>query len=203
MERWARHPWRIPAGREARLLWPGQVYGNPRGACRLPESQLLLGAMESYSGGMIHGPKEKPRLGGGQEGLPHLCTHRLRLGGWGGWTPSERCADSPHSGLWACPQRPEYSFSAAWWCPGSASVDRQSSLPFLPLTRQEKPGDAREIRSRHCMQGAQVSSCPSSYHMSCQVPLRTTVRELPGGPVVRTLHFHCHGPGFNPWPGNY
>ena len=22
--------------------------------------------------------------------------------------------------------------------------------------------------------------------------------EFPGGPVVRTLHFHCRGPGFNP-----
>ena len=26
--------------------------------------------------------------------------------------------------------------------------------------------------------------------------------EFPGGPVVRTRHFHCLGPGFNPWSGN-
>ena len=26
--------------------------------------------------------------------------------------------------------------------------------------------------------------------------------ELPGGPVVRTQHLHCHGYGFNPWSGN-
>ena len=26
--------------------------------------------------------------------------------------------------------------------------------------------------------------------------------EFPGGPVIRTLHFHCSGPGFNPWSGN-
>ena len=26
-------------------------------------------------------------------------------------------------------------------------------------------------------------------------------REFPGGPVVRTLHSHCRGPGFNPWSG--
>ena len=25
---------------------------------------------------------------------------------------------------------------------------------------------------------------------------------FPGGPVVRTLHFHCKGHGFNPWSGN-
>ena len=26
--------------------------------------------------------------------------------------------------------------------------------------------------------------------------------EFPGGPVVRTPHFHCRGPQFNPWSGN-
>ena len=26
--------------------------------------------------------------------------------------------------------------------------------------------------------------------------------EFPGGPVVRTQHFHCNGPGFDPWLGN-
>ena len=28
-------------------------------------------------------------------------------------------------------------------------------------------------------------------------------RGLPGGPVVRTWGFHCWGPGFNPWLGNW
>ena len=27
-------------------------------------------------------------------------------------------------------------------------------------------------------------------------------REFPGHPVVRTLCFHCQGPGFDPWLGN-
>ena len=26
--------------------------------------------------------------------------------------------------------------------------------------------------------------------------------EIPGGPVVRTLRFHCRGDGFDPWLGN-
>ena len=26
--------------------------------------------------------------------------------------------------------------------------------------------------------------------------------DFPGGPVLRTLYFHCHGPGFDPWSGN-
>ena len=27
-------------------------------------------------------------------------------------------------------------------------------------------------------------------------------REFPGGPMVRTPHFHCRGHGFNPWLQN-
>ena len=26
--------------------------------------------------------------------------------------------------------------------------------------------------------------------------------KFPGGPVVRTRHSHCRGPGFDPWSGN-
>ena len=26
--------------------------------------------------------------------------------------------------------------------------------------------------------------------------------DFPGGPVVKTLHFHCRGPGFDPCLGN-
>ena len=26
-------------------------------------------------------------------------------------------------------------------------------------------------------------------------------RDLPGGPVVKTPHFHCRGHRFNPWSG--
>ena len=26
--------------------------------------------------------------------------------------------------------------------------------------------------------------------------------DFPGGPVVKTLRFHCGGHGFNPWSGN-
>ena len=31
---------------------------------------------------------------------------------------------------------------------------------------------------------------------------KVCLREFPGGPVVRTPHFHCQGPGFDPWLGN-
>ena len=26
---------------------------------------------------------------------------------------------------------------------------------------------------------------------------------FPGGPVVKILHFHCRGHGFNPWSGKF
>jgi len=32
-----------------------------------------------------------------------------------------------------------------------------------------------------------------------EIQIEATVRELPGGPVVSTLRFHCQGHGFNPW----
>ena len=28
-------------------------------------------------------------------------------------------------------------------------------------------------------------------------------RDFPGGPVVKTLHFHCRGHRFDTWLGNY
>ena len=170
------HPWAQGGG--FGIPDPSQQEGKPVSfgqveSTEIPEARIDCQRVSCFwepwrasksSRGMIHGPTEEPRLGCGQEGLPHLCTHRLCLGGWGGWTPSERCADGTRSGLWACPRHPEYSFSAAWWCPGSASVDRQASLPFLPLTCQENPGDARdEVQASHA--GAQFSSCPSSHHM--------------------------------------
>ena len=33
-------------------------------------------------------------------------------------------------------------------------------------------------------------------------PLKGCHGEFPGGPVVKTLRFHCRGHGFNPWSGN-
>ena len=29
-----------------------------------------------------------------------------------------------------------------------------------------------------------------------------TTGDFPGGPVVKTQHSQCRGPGFNPWSGN-
>ena len=29
-----------------------------------------------------------------------------------------------------------------------------------------------------------------------------SLRDFPGGPVVKTAHFHCRGCRFDPWSGN-
>ena len=50
----------------------------------------------------------------------------------------------------------------------------------------------------------------SQYYVKC-VHLRslcvdtqqeTAIGDFPGGPVVKTPHFQCRGPGFDPWSGN-
>ena len=38
------------------------------------------------------------------------------------------------------------------------------------------------------------NECRSSY-----LKILHILRGFPGGPVVKTLHFHCRGQGFNPW----
>ena len=32
--------------------------------------------------------------------------------------------------------------------------------------------------------------------------IKRTNRDFPGGPVGKTLHSQCRGPGFDPWSGN-
>ena len=42
-----------------------------------------------------------------------------------------------------------------------------------------------------------------SVYLGTSFPIfRNIQREFPGGPAVRTLHFHHPGNGFNPWLGN-
>ena len=38
--------------------------------------------------------------------------------------------------------------------------------------------------------------------MSSILQFKKQNREFPGGPVVKTLHFHCKGHRFDPWLGN-
>ena len=45
--------------------------------------------------------------------------------------------------------------------------------------------------------------CPSpSLSSAFQSFKKHLLKEFPGGPVVRALHFHCRGRGFNLWSGN-
>ena len=37
----------------------------------------------------------------------------------------------------------------------------------------------------------------------CKSDMEDRIVHFPGGPVVKTLHFHCRGHRFDPWSGNY
>ena len=48
-----------------------------------------------------------------------------------------------------------------------------------------------------------TSKCSNEKEESRVSHLKSEARgDFPGGPVVRTLRFHCSGQGFNPWLGN-
>ena len=38
--------------------------------------------------------------------------------------------------------------------------------------------------------------------MEKNIKKKNIYREFSGGPVVKSLCFHCQGPGFNPWSEN-
>ena len=60
-------------------------------------------------------------------------------------------------------------------------------------------------RDSHC--GMLLVGCELVFPLwrgLCLIHQKLQVRgEFPGGPVVRTLCFHCWGPGFNPWSGSW
>ena len=35
-----------------------------------------------------------------------------------------------------------------------------------------------------------------------KIKLKMKLKDFPGGPVVKILHFHCRGHGFDPWSRN-
>ena len=56
------------------------------------------------------------------------------------------------------------------------------SSPFPHLSSQPSPLQSHQVLAILCPKYAS--------------------RDFPGGPVIRTLHCHCRGHGFNPWSGN-
>lgn len=42
----------------------------------------------------------------------------------------------------------------------------------------------------------------SSFVVCIVLKIKINTWELPGGPGVRALYFHCQGLSFNPWLGN-
>ena len=43
---------------------------------------------------------------------------------------------------------------------------------------------------------------PLQWWFMLNIIYKTDLGDFPGGPVIKTPHFHCRGPGFHPWSGN-
>ena len=47
-----------------------------------------------------------------------------------------------------------------------------------------------------------MNNTPGKLEMTTSVSQKGNSRDFPGGPVAKTPHSQCSGPGFNPWSGN-
>ena len=75
---------------------------------------------------------------------------------------------------------------------------RFGALSFKVLSKKRREG--APAQRRH---GRGVAGEPSGHrHRGREIQARAHLGEFPGGPVIRTPHFHCRGHRFNPWSGN-
>ena len=78
------------------------------------------------------------------------------------------------------------------------------SVGYLEDLEEEELQINQKGRKRGCS-GRKWGNNISWFLFDCStLPLRQDLPELPfpGGPVVKTLCFHCRGHGFSPWSGN-
>ena len=66
---------------------------------------------------------------------------------------------------------------------------------------KRQPMEWEKIFANNATNKGLISKIYGSLYNSILKKNQTTC-EFPGGPVVRTLHSHCRGPGFDPWSGN-
>ena len=68
------------------------------------------------------------------------------------------------------------------------------------LGGQTQANTEMELDPKLCLRDrprlVQTSDSPACLFQKCEPG------DFPGGPVVRTLHFHCRGCRFDPWFGN-
>ena len=86
---------------------------------------------------------------------------------------------------------------------GSVSVltsNPQFIKPFFPTTYNPVLKKTRSFWEEQLSEVNTIWNTLGSYYQVCKEKVS---REFPGGPVVRTLCFHCCGPGFNLWLGNW
>ena len=86
------------------------------------------------------------------------------------------------------------------WCPGESRVhSHQEVLLGRLFTHHSKNGSRLETapRTHQEWSGDRAANSCSQLHSN-----KDGWWDFPAGPVVRTLRFHCRGPGFDLWLGN-
>ena len=75
--------------------------------------------------------------------------------------------------------------------------DTWSSPLLMHFCGEETAGESpsRGGRPRH-------RKCGGEDKGDVVLTVLTVNKGIPGGPVVKTPHFHCRGRGFDPWSGN-
>ena len=82
-----------------------------------------------------------------------------------------------------------WPFPVAWHhCPGPPLDSKQITLTPRLMEIKRVPGE--------------VSDTPQVLSEAPLLCFQARMRDFPGGPVVKTLRFHCRGHGFYPWLGN-
>ena len=92
---------------------------------------------------------------------------------------------------------------------GTRVVQEASTCSFRNLRMHGSGGrwDLDEEKNRYygyrCTPDVNPDIEPSRKTSTLQLQaFKVQSRDFPGGPVVKTLRFHCRGHGFDPWSGN-
>ena len=95
--------------------------------------------------------------------------------------------------------------SASLTFPGIACISRLMAPSFLfSVNNHITPTGTSILNSPNLTLALSFSSfTPRTLGIDCIASQITQDREFPGGPVVRTSHSHCQGPGFKLWSGNW